>query len=199
LALNGTSLTYSDTPNEYYYQRLILPDKELEMKKITVATILIASLFASNPLLAGEGDRGSHAGMRGPSGGMGMHGMPDPERMVRHISVFLELDDATTEELGNIVLSAKPQLLALREKAQANRDAIAALDGTESDYGVTIHALAVESGQIATESTLLLSQLRVDIRSKLTDEQKLELAEGMDRMRHRREGKRRAHGGEEEL
>jgi hypothetical protein len=173
------------------------------MKIKTVTSILIASLLASNPLLAGEGNHeshdASHAGMRGPAGGMGMQGMPDPERMVGHISKMLELDDATTQELANVVLAAKPQMLALREKARANHEAIAALDGTESDYDVSIRALAVESGQIATEMVLLSSQLRVDIQSKLNEEQRLELADGMDRMRHRREGKRRAHSGETEL
>ncbi len=170
------------------------------MKKITVAIILVASLLASNSLLAGDGERdsqgGSHPGMRGPAGEMGMFGMPDPERMVRHLSRMLELDDATTQEIENVVLAAKPQLLALREKARANREAIATVDGTASDYGVTIHALAVESGQIATEMTLLSSQLRVDIHSKLTEEQRQVLAESIGRMRHHREGKRRAHGGE---
>jgi Spy/CpxP family protein refolding chaperone len=173
------------------------------MKKITVATILSVALYASSPIMAGEGDRdshgGSHAGMRSPGAGIGMHGVPDPERMVRHISSWLELDEAQTQELANVVLAARPQLLALREKALVNREAIAALDGSASDYGVNIHNLAVENGQIATEMTLLISQLRVDIHSKLTEEQRQMLAEGADRMRHRRDGKRRAQPGETEL
>ena len=173
------------------------------MKTMTVATLLSVALIASSPVLAGEGDRGSqggsHAGMRGPGAGVGMHGMPDPERMVRHISSWLGLDETQTQELTNVVLAAKPQLLALREKARTNREAIAALDGSASDYGVNIHNLAVENGQIATEMTLLLSQLRVDIHSKLTEQQRQKLAEGADRMRHRRDGKRRAPSGETEL
>jgi len=177
---------------------MILPKQELVMRKITVAIILITSLLVSNSLLAGEGESqgGSHPGMRGPAGEMGMFGMPDPERMVRHMSRMLELDDATTQEIENVVLAAKPQLLALREKARANREAIATVDGSASDYGVTIHALAVESGQIATEMTLLLSQLRVDIHSKLTEEQRQVLSESIGRMRTHREGKRRAPSGD---
>jgi len=161
-------------------------------------------MLASNSLMAGDDDgdhdshSGSHPGMRGPAGEFGMFGMPDPERMVRHISRMLELDDTTTQELTNVVQAAKPQLLALREKARANREAIGATDTTASDYGVTIHALAVESGQIATETTLLLSQLRLDIHSKLTEEQRQALSASMGRMRHHREGKRRAHSGETE-
>jgi Spy/CpxP family protein refolding chaperone len=200
LAFFIASLTHSDTSSEYYYQRTILPKKELEMKRLTVATILIASLFSSNSLFAGEGDRDSHAsphsGMRGPAGGMGM---PDPERMVGHISRMLELDELTTQELTNVVLAAQPQLLALREKARANHESVAALNGSESDYSVTIHALAAESGQIATEMTLLASQLRVDIQSKLTKEQRLAMHENMDNMRHRRDGKRRAPSGDAAL
>lgn len=173
------------------------------MKTMTVATLLFASLFAGNPIMAGEGERaahgGSHAGMRGPGAGFGMHGMPDPERMVGHISSWLELDETQTQELTNVVLAVKPQLLALREKARANREAIAALDGSASDYGVNIHNLAVENGQIATEMTLLVSQLRVDIHSKLTDEQRQKLTEGANRMRHGRGGQRRAQTSETEL
>lgn len=170
------------------------------MKILTVAIILSIALLSANALLACEGGHesgdGPPAGMRGPAGGMGMHAMPDPERMVRHISAFLELDDATTQELSNVVLAAEPQLRALRDKARANREAIAAVDGSASDYGATIHELALESGQIATETTLLLSQLRVDINSKLSEEQQLQLTERMSNMRHRWGGKRRAHEAE---
>ena len=167
------------------------------MKTKIAVSILIASIFASTPLLAGEGGPDSHdgsrSGVRGPTGGMGMHEKVDPERMVRHISGFLELDESTTQELTNVALAAQPQLLALREKSRANRAAIMAIDGSADDYSVTLHELAAESGQIATEMTLLLTQLRVDIHSKLTEEQQQKLAE---RMQHRREGKRRAPGAD---
>ena len=125
--------------------------------------------------------------------------MLDPERMVRHISSWLELDDAQTQELTNVVRAAEPQIHALRERAETNRGAIEALDGTARDYGASIQNLAVENGQIATEMTLLMSQLRVDIQSKLTAEQQLKLAEGKERMRRRWAGKRRAPAEETEL
>ena len=164
------------------------------MKTRTLVTAMMVALIIAGPAIAGEGDReshgGSHGGMRGQ--GMSMHGMPDPEQMVAHISRWLELDDAQTKELKNVALVAQPQMLALRERARTNREAIAALDGQASDYGTQIEALAIENGQIATEMTMLVSQLRVDIHSKLTDEQRQKLTEGGDQMRQRWNRKRRA-------
>ena len=164
------------------------------MKTRTLVSAMMVALIITGPAMAGEGDReshgGSHGGMRGQ--GMSMHGMPDPEQMVAHISRWLELDDAQTLELENVVVAAQPQMLALRERARTNRAAIAALDGQASDYSTQIETLAIENGQIATEMTVLVSQLRVDIHSKLTDEQRQRLTEGADHMRRRWDRKRRA-------
>ena len=168
------------------------------MKTMTLINLLLVSLMMSNPAFASEGERPPHAGMKGTGAAMGMRGIQDPERMVAHISKWLELDDAQTQELTNVALAAKPQLLALRERARANHEAIAVLDGNDSDYGAKIHSLAAESGQIATEMTLLVSQLRVDIHAKLTEEQRQKLTEGADRLRPRRDGTRRAPGGDTE-
>lgn len=168
------------------------------MKTMAFISFLLVSLMMSNPTFAGEGERPPHGGMKGPGAAMGMRGIQDPERMVAHISRWLELDDEQTQELTNVVLAAKPQLMALRERTRANHEAITALDGNDSDYGAKIHSLAAESGQVATEMTLLVSQLRVDIRAKLTEEQRQKLTEGADRMRQRRDGIRRAPGGDTE-
>ena len=77
------------------------------------------------------------------------------------------------------------------------------MDVNASDYGTKIQSLAAENGEIATEMTLLTSQLRVDIHAKLTPLQQQKLADGAGRMRqHRdehREKHRRAHDAEVEL
>lgn len=150
-----------------------------------------AILLLTGPVLGGDD---AHHDKRSHAGGRSMHGMPDVARMVRHISHRLELDEAQSEELKNVVLSAKPQLAALRKKSRANREAIAALDLNSSDYAANIQSLAVDSGEIATEMTLLLSQIRLDIHSRLTPEQQQKLADTTDHMRHQwRENGHRGH------
>jgi Spy/CpxP family protein refolding chaperone len=167
------------------------------MKTIIATTMLACSFFIAEPTLAGDGEPHpeGRGGWRGPGPGMPMAGMQDPERMVGHISRWLELDDMQTQELRNVALAAKPQLQTLRDKALANHEAVIALDGNSGDYAAKIKNLALENGQIATEMTLLASQLRVDIRSKLTEEQRVKLSEGADRMRRGWRGK---HLAEEE-
>jgi len=115
--------------------------------------------------------------MHGPGGGMAMHGMQDPALMVRHISRWLELDDSRTQELTNLVMAARPQMIALREKARENRSAIAGLDTDARDYPDRLQGLAAKNGEIATEMTVLMGQLRADIHSRLTAEERQKLAD----------------------
>lgn len=158
------------------------------MKIKTAQALLAILLVATGLATAEEKADGEHHGKHHFGAGMSGHDMPDPARMVRHISHQLELDESLSQELVQIVQTAKPQLLALHEKARANRVAIEALDIDGSDYSEQIRALAVESGEIATERTLLMSQLRVDIRARLTPEQRQKLAETKSAMRRNREG-----------
>ena len=91
------------------------------MKLMTLVVFLLVVLFAGDPLMADDGVRdpqgNAHHGMRRSGPGMPGHEMLDPERMVRHISSWLELDDAQTQELTNVVRAAEPQIHALRERA----------------------------------------------------------------------------------
>jgi len=146
-----------------------------------LATTLIIGL-AAGPLYAQDEapERRHGPGKRGPSM---MHGMEDPTRMIAHIGRWLELDEQQQQELENIALASKPQLSALRDKGRANHDAIRNLDPASSDYDVSIHALAAENGQIATELTLLMAQLKSDIHAVLTPEQQQQLATGRESLR----------------
>lgn len=158
--------------------------------------LLSAMLVATTvPVMAGDGEHDSHHGQRSQGGDRSMFGMPDPARMVRHMSRRLELDEAQSQQLNNVVVAATPQLTALHEKSRANREAIAALDLDAGDYDSSIQRLAAESGEIAIARTLLLSQLRRDIHSRLTPEQQQKLADTADHMRHhwRKHGDKR-HG-----
>ena len=156
------------------------------MNTTTVQIVIAAALLAAGSAFAGDGQHGSHKGMRGYDGGlMAMQGAPDPERMVRHISHWLGLDETQTQELSNVAMAAKPLLTSLRDRARANRDAITELKVNASDYGARMKDLAVDNGQLATEMTLLLAQLRLDIYAKLSPEQQQKLANGADEMRRR--------------
>jgi len=138
-----------------------------------------------------------HFGHDGP----GMRGQGDPDRMVEFMARKLELDDTQTQTLRNIAEAARPGMEELRDKARANREAIAALDVSDPDYGAKLQNLSEENGYLASQATLLFGQLRADISAELTDEQRVKLAEGMSRMREKggrnRSERHRRHGAEE--
>jgi Spy/CpxP family protein refolding chaperone len=125
--------------------------------------------------------------------GAGMHEHGDPERMVKHLSRKLDLDQAQQQQIGNIVLAAQPEIDALRERAEANRKAMHELDVNDSDHDARLGALATEKGAIATEQALLHGKLKSEINAVLTPEQRQELAatagEMRDRFRKRMEGR----------
>lgn len=161
------------------------------MTKKSVLTVLIASVLVCGFAFAQEGDRGhrdeGYHGSGGPAFPMG-----DPARMIEHMSERLQLDETQKQELSNVVLAAKPQLEALRDREMANRKALQALETADPDYNIKVQDIAIDNGQIATELTLAMSALRVDIHSKLTPEQQKMLSESLEgrhdrgRERHRR-------------
>lgn len=144
---------------------------------------------------------GASAAERFGHDGPGMRGHGDPGRIVEFMARKLELDDTQTQELRNVVEAARPQMEELREKSRNNREAIAALDVNDPDYGAKLQNLSEESGYLATQATQLFGQLRADISAELTDEQRLQLAEAMSQMREKggrdRSGRHRRHSEEE--
>jgi Spy/CpxP family protein refolding chaperone len=116
-----------------------------------------------------------HAGM--------MHGGPNFDRMVEHMSRLLELDDAQEQAIRNIVDDARPKAKALRERAKANREAMHALNVSDKDYDVKLQNLAAENGEVATQLTLLHGRVMAQVNGELTPEQQAELAERRGKMR----------------
>jgi Spy/CpxP family protein refolding chaperone len=125
--------------------------------------------------------------------GAGMHERGDPERMVKHLSRMLDLDQAQQQQIENIVSAAQPEIDALRDRAEANRKAMHELDVNDSDHDARLGALATEKGGIATEQALLHGRLKSDINAVLTPEQRQELAvtagKTRDRFQKRKEGR----------
>ena len=106
--------------------------------------------------------------------------------MTRH----LELDETQQQSIRNIIDMNRDSMESLREDARANREAIAALQVTDPDYGAKLQDLSLKIGQLATDATLLAGQLRQQIAAELTPEQQQKLAEGRQHMKERFEGRR---------
>jgi Spy/CpxP family protein refolding chaperone len=132
---------------------------------------------------------GMHHGMHRGDAGM-MHGGPNFDRMVEHMSRLLELDDAQEQAIRNIVEDAKPKAKALRERAKENRKAMHALNVSDTDYDAKLQKLAAENGEVATQLTLLHGRVMAQVNGELTPEQQAELSERRGKMRdgfrHRR-------------
>lgn len=139
----------------------------------------------------GDGHRGSrdgqHRGMRGD-------GPRNPAMMVEMMSRHLNLDELQQEKLKNIMLAAKPELDALRDRARANHKARNGLDTNDPDYAATLANLAAENGEIVASRMVLMGRIRPEINAELTEEQRAKLAE---RGSHRGKGRHdRGHGVE---
>lgn len=156
------------------------------MKKQVIAALSVALLAAgSGAAVAGQASGEGHEHKQRFRHEGSMREAGDPERMVRHLTEKLELDQTQQQEIGNIVSAAEPELDALRKRAEANRSAMQELDVDDSDYDARLQALATEKGEIASEQALLHGRLKSDINSVLTPEQRQELAAASDRMRDR--------------
>lgn len=155
----------------------------MKTKKAVLLTIVsVAVLSTAAFAAAGEGRRGPDRDFGGPG-----FGMPEPGKMIERMADRLDLDEAQHESLTNIVSAAKPQIDALREKARANRKALRALDATDPE----VQTIAISNGELATEGTLLFTQIRSDINAVLTDEQRAKLAEAKENRKERGERRKK--------
>ena len=132
-----------------------------------ITLVLIASLIGST-VFAESGQRSR--GDRGAS-----HGMPGhfSEKMADRLG----LDETQRQTVQNIRLAAEPEVTALRERMQANRGKMKALDANDPNRSALLNDIAVEKGQLATESTLLFDRFRNEVSAVLTDEQRAKVEE----------------------
>lgn len=145
----------------------------------TLAALSLAAVTVSAQDNSGPGMRHEKGMERHHREGPGMHA---PEEMLSRMTEMLDLDENQSQSIRNIVDAAKPQFDSLRERSRANRDALRDLDINDPDYNAKLQNLSAESGQLASEMTLLHGQVRADIGAVLTAEQRQELSEHMDRM-----------------
>ena len=157
------------------------------MKKIVAATLAVMmSTMAGTGAFAqdSESDEGEHR-MRGERHRMRHDGFGDPARMLERMTRHLDLDDNQSLTIGNIIEASRPEIDALRERAQAAHKAMHELDVDDPDYGKNLQNLSTQIGALTSEATLLHGRLRADVFAELTPEQRERAAEARTRMRHR--------------
>jgi Spy/CpxP family protein refolding chaperone len=170
-------------PNEFGGKTM--KKRLLQFVSIGLTVFLVGAVWAGP-----ENDDYEHRGMHRGHAGM-MHEGPNFDRMVEHMSRLLELDDAQEQAIRNIVEDARPKANALRERAKANREAIHALNVSDTDYDVKLQSLAAENGEVVTQLTLLHGRVMAQVSGELTPEQQAKLSERRGKMqdgsRHRRQ------------
>jgi len=155
------------------------------MNKLTIP--LLAALAVS--LLVGTAARAQDNAAPGaqPDRRMERHhreggDMRGPEEMLSRMTEKLGLDATQEQSVRDLMEAARPQFDSLRDRSRANRDALRDLDVNDPGYDARLKELATESGQLATEMTLLHGRLRAEINAVLTPEQRQQLAEQMKNM-----------------
>ena len=168
-----------------------MKERLLQFVSIGLTVLLVGAVWAGP-----EQDDNEHRGMhRGHAGRM--HGGHDFNRIVEHMSRLLELDDAKEQAIRNIVEVARPEADALRERAKANREAMHALNVSDTDYDVKLQNLAAENGKLVTQLTLLHGRVMAEVSGELTPEQQAILSERREKMRNGfRHRRHRRHRGE---
>lgn len=123
--------------------------------------------------------------MRGAGHRMNHDEFGNPARMLKMLTRHLDLDEAQSQNIENILAAAKPEIDALRERSRAARKAMHELDVSDPAYGTELQNLSTQIGALTSEATLLHGRLRADVLSQLTDEQRERAAEGRRRMSDR--------------
>ena len=138
----------------------------------TIMLVLVASTVGTTVLAQSgdrsKGDRGDHHGMHGDK-------FDAPGHFSEKMADRLELDETQRQTVQNIQLAAEPEIAALRERMQANRENMMALnsnDANDPNRSTLLNDIAVEKGRLATEATLLFDRVRNEISAVLTDEQR---------------------------
>jgi len=157
-----------------------------QILSIAVMVLLVGTAWAQ-----GDDDDGEHHRMHRGHAGM-LHGGPDFDRLVEHMSRRLELDDAQEQAIRNIIDAAKPEAKTLHELAKSNREDMHSLDAADPDYGVKLQNLANRNGELVTQLTLLHGRVMADVSAELTDEQKAKMSESRHEMGKRLRHHRRA-------
>ncbi len=147
---------------------------------VMMTAIGVSAATKHNPESGSErGWHRGHAGMRPDFSG-------DPARMVEMMNRHLDLDETQSQTIANILQAAQPEADSLRERSRANHEALRTLDVNDTNYNATLQNLSAQSGELATERTLLHGRIRGEIFAVLAAEQQQKMVDRGDRMRSQR-------------
>ncbi len=137
---------------------------------------------------AGEQQMHHDKGMRHDRMGRGMGrgmsgGFRDPGRMVEMMQRHLNLDETQSQQLTDIMEAAKPEIEATHTAFRENREAMHSLETSDPDYSAKLQNLSSANGELAEKMTLLHGQIRADVHSVLTPEQRQMIEERGPRSR----------------
>ena len=154
------------------------------LKTFTLVAMLTAISVSAAAQQATEsgGDRDRHRGHQG----MRPDFSGDPARRVEMMTRHLDLDETQSQTVSNILLTVQSEADLLHERSRANRSALRALDVNDANYDATLQNLAVESGELEAEKTLLHGRVRGEIHAVLTAEQQQKLTDRVGRKESRR-------------
>ena len=154
------------------------------MKERLLRVVAIGVMVLFMGAVSAESEDGEHHRMHRSHGGM-MHGGPDIDRIVEHMSRRLELDERQELAIRKIVDAAKPEAEALRQQVQSDRRAMHDLNVADAEYDAKLQDYASRNGELATQMTLLHGRTMAKVKAELTDEQRAKFSEVRDGMHKR--------------
>ncbi len=164
------------------------------MTKRFLAQLAILAMITSGATSAVAQDDGQSVGdypmhhdkgMRHDRMGRAMgRGFRDPDRMVEMMQRHLDLDEAQSQQLNNIMEAVKPEIQAAQTAFRENREAIHSLQTSDPDYSVKLQNLSSANGELAAKMTLLHGRIRADVHAVLTPEQLQMMEERGSRFRN---------------
>ena len=139
-------------------------------KRIATIMLVLVASTAGTTVLAESADRSKSD--RGDRHGMHADSFAAPGHFSEKMADRLDLDETQRQAVQNIQLAAAPEITALRERMQANRENMKALEPNDPNRSALLNDIAIEKGQLTTEATLLFDRVRNEVGAVLTDEQR---------------------------
>jgi Spy/CpxP family protein refolding chaperone len=122
---------------------------------------------------AGPGPGGERAPMSMMDGGPGgmMMGVPHP-RMLERMAGELQLTEDQKQKLKGIFESARPEMEQVRELGRQNAERLQAVRPGERNYDAVVSEVSRAAGELATRAVTNGAQLRAQVWTVLTPEQR---------------------------
>lgn len=111
------------------------------------------------------------AGLGLAASGLALAGDKAPRDPAARMAERLSLDESQKANVSAIFERHRPASETLRERHQAHRQAMQALDPKRADYSARAQALADEAGTLARDKVLQRTQLHAELATVLTAEQ----------------------------